>query len=214
MEAAELALAGAVLFTPRQHRDPRGVFLEQLRADVFTEAVGHPLHLAQTNVSVSARGVVRGIHFAQVPPGQAKYVTCARGAILDYAVDLRGGSPTFGQHVTALLDDVDRRALYLAEGLGHAFVALTDDATVSYICSTPFNPTREHGISVFDPELALEWPDQVDLVLSERDREAPTLAEVRAAGLLPTMEECERFYERLRADDGRPPELTRAGLGQ
>jgi dTDP-4-dehydrorhamnose 3,5-epimerase len=214
MEVEQLGIAGAVVFTPRQHGDPRGVFLEQLRADVFAAAVGHPLHLAQTNVSVSSRGVVRGIHFAQVPPGQAKYVTCARGAVLDYAVDLRIGSPTFGRHVTALLDDTDRRALYLAEGLGHAFVALTDDATVSYICSTPFNPGREHGISVFDPELGLEWPDGVELVLSDRDRAAPTLAEVRAAGLLPTMSECEQLYERLRADDGRPPLPSQAGLGQ
>jgi dTDP-4-dehydrorhamnose 3,5-epimerase len=190
------------------------VFLEQLRAEEVAVAVGHPLNLAQTNISVSGRGVVRGIHFAQVPPGQAKYVTCARGAVLDYAVDLRIGSPTFGEHVTALLDDTDRRALYLAEGLGHAFVALTDDATVSYICSTPFAPGREHGISPFDPELALAWPDDVELVLSDRDRAAPTLAEVRAAGLLPTLEECEQLYERLRADDGRPPTASQVGSGQ
>jgi dTDP-4-dehydrorhamnose 3,5-epimerase len=204
MEVEQLGIDGAVVFTPRQHRDPRGVFLEQLRAEEVAVAVGHPLNLAQTNISVSGRGVVRGIHFAQVPPGQAKYVTCARGAVLDYAVDLRIGSPTFGEHVTALLDDTDRRALYLAEGLGHAFVALTDDATVSYICSTPFSPGREHGISVFDPEL----------VLSDRDRAAPTLAEVRQAGVLPTMDDCEQFYERLRAEDGRPPAPSQVGLGQ
>jgi dTDP-4-dehydrorhamnose 3,5-epimerase len=210
MQAEQLAIPGAVLFTPRQHRDPRGVFLEQLRADVLSEAVGHPLALAQANVSVSARGVVRGIHFAQVPPGQAKYVTCPAGAVLDYAIDLRVGSATFGHHVTARLDDVDRRALYLAEGLGHAFVALTEGATVNYSCSTPFSPTREHGISVFDPELALPWPDDVELLLSDRDRAAPSLAEVRDAGLLPSLDECERFYARLRAGE-RP---SQAGLGQ
>jgi dTDP-4-dehydrorhamnose 3,5-epimerase len=214
MQVEQLGIDGAAVFTPTQHRDPRGVFLEQLRAEAFTEAIGHPLHLAQTNVSVSARGVVRGIHFAQVPPGQAKYVTCARGAVLDYAVDLRVGSPTFGRYETARLDDVDRRALYLAEGLGHAFVALTDDATVSYICSTPFNPGREHGISAFDADLALEWPAGVELVLSDRDRSAPTLAEVQAAGLLPTLEECEQLYERLRADGGRPPTVSQVGSGQ
>jgi dTDP-4-dehydrorhamnose 3,5-epimerase len=210
MEVEQLAIAGAVVFTPRQHRDPRGVFLEQLRADVFIEAVGHPLTLAQANVSVSAQGVVRGVHFAQVPPGQGKYVTCPVGAVLDYAIDLRVGSPTFGAHVAVRLDDVDRRAMYLAEGLGHAFVALTREATVSYSCSTPFTPTREHAISVFDPELALPWPDDVELVLSDRDRAAPSLAQVRDAGVLPTMEECERLYARLRA--GKGP--IRAGLGQ
>src|SRR5947208_10992571 len=138
MEVEQLGIAGAVVFTPRQHGDSRGVFLEQFRAAEAAAAVGHPLNLAQTNISVSSRGVVRGIHFAQVPPGQAKYVTCARGRVLDVAVDLRLGSPTFGEHAAAVLDDVDRQALYLAEGLGHAFVALTEEATVSYFCSTPY----------------------------------------------------------------------------
>jgi dTDP-4-dehydrorhamnose 3,5-epimerase len=214
MDVDHLGIAGAVVFTPRQHRDPRGVFLEQFRADVLEKALGHPLDLAQANLSVSTRGVVRGIHFAQVPPGQAKYVTCPRGAVLDYAIDLRVGSPTFGAHVTAVLDDVDRRALYLAEGLGHAFVALSDEATVSYMCSTPFSPGREHGISVFDPELALVWPDDVELVLSDRDRVAPSLVEVRDAGLLPSWEECESFYRGLRDGDGRAPVASHAGLGQ
>jgi dTDP-4-dehydrorhamnose 3,5-epimerase len=214
MDVEQLDIAGAVVFTPRQHRDSRGVFLEQLRADVLTAALGHPMNLAQANTSVSMRGVVRGIHFAQLPPGQAKYVTCPQGAVLDYAVDLRIGSPTFGAHATVRLDDVDRRALYLAEGLGHAFVALSEEATVSYLCSTPFDSAREHGISVFDPELALNWPADVDLVLSDRDRAAPSLAEVRDAGLLPTLEECEEFYGRLRADGGRPPAANHAGLGQ
>jgi dTDP-4-dehydrorhamnose 3,5-epimerase len=219
MEAENLAIAGAVLFTPRQHRDARGVFLEQFRAEALCSAWGHPLTLAQSNVSVSRRGVVRGIHFAQVPPGQAKFVTCVKGRILDVAVDLRVGSPTFGQHVSAILDDVDRRALYVAEGLGHAFVALTDDATVSYYCSTVFNPEREHGIDPLDPDLALPWPDDLELVLSDRDRAAPSLGEVRAAGLLPDAVECEAFYERLRraGSAGSPPNEpapNQAGLGQ
>jgi dTDP-4-dehydrorhamnose 3,5-epimerase len=218
MEAENLSIAGAVLFTPRQHRDNRGVFLEQFRADALTKVWGHPLTLAQSNVSVSSRGVVRGIHFAEVPPGQAKYVTCVRGRILDIAVDLRVGSPTFGRHCTAVLDDVDRRALYVAEGLGHAFVALSDDATVSYYCSTVFDPDREHGISPLDEDLALPWPDDVDLVFSDRDRAAPTLAEVQAAGLLPTLTECEAFYDRLRragpAGSGGSAGANQAGLGQ
>jgi dTDP-4-dehydrorhamnose 3,5-epimerase len=210
MEAEQLAIDGAVVFTPRQHRDPRGVFLEQFRADALVMARGHSLTLAQANVSVSSRGVVRGIHFAEVPPGQAKYVTCARGRVLDLAIDLRVGSPTFGEHASAVLDDVDRRALYLAEGLGHAFVALSDEATVSYFCSTPFDPTREHGISAFDPELALPWPDDLELIVSDRDRAAPPLREVQAAGLLPDLDTCTAVYSRLR-DDLSP---SQAGRGQ
>jgi dTDP-4-dehydrorhamnose 3,5-epimerase len=213
MEAEQLSIAGAVLFTPRQHRDSRGVFLEQLRADTLEAAIGHPLTLAQANVSVSAQGVVRGIHFAEVPPGQAKYVACLTGRILDIAVDLRVGSPTFGQHATAVLDDVDRRALYVAEGLGHAFVALSEQATVSYFCSTTFDPSREHGISVFDPDLALPWPRDLELVLSDRDRVAPSLREVQADGLLPDLATCEEFYARLREEAaGFAP--SQAGRGQ
>jgi dTDP-4-dehydrorhamnose 3,5-epimerase len=199
MEVAQLDIAGAVLFSPRLHRDERGLFLEQFRADALAAAVGHPLALAQANVSVSARGVVRGVHFAQVPPGQAKYVTCPNGRVLDLVVDLRVGSPTFGQHAAVPLDDEKRQGLYLAEGLGHAFVALSESATVSYLCSIAYDAAREHGISVFDPELALPWPKELDLVLSDRDREAPSLDEVRSAGLLPDHAACLAWYEQLRA---------------
>ena len=120
MEFRELAVPGAWEITPRQFGDPRGVFLEWFKAERFTEAVGHPLDLQQANCSVSAAGVVRGVHFADVPPGQAKYVTCLTGAVLDVVVDIREGSPTFGTWDTVLLDDTDRRAIYLGEGLGHA----------------------------------------------------------------------------------------------
>ena len=113
---------------------------------MFREHAGHDLDLAQANCSVSAAGVLRGIHFSDVPPGQAKYVTCVRGAALDVVVDIRVGSPTFGQWDSVLLDDVDRREIYLAEGLGHAFMALEDDTTIVYLCSTGYAPGREHGV--------------------------------------------------------------------
>ena len=114
--------------------------------------------LAQANCSVSAAGVLRGIHFSDVPPGQAKYVTCVRGAALDVVVDIRVGSPTFGQWDSVLLDDVDRRQIYLAEGLGHAFMSLADDTTVVYLCSTGYAPGREHGVHPLDPAIGIEWP--------------------------------------------------------
>ena len=121
---------------------------------------GHraPLHLAQANCSVSSAGTLRGIHFAQLPPSQAKYVTCLHGAALDVVVDLRVGSPTFGQWDSVLLDDVDRRAVYLPEGLGHAFMALEDHTVVTYLCSAPYAPGREHGIHPLDPDVGIDWP--------------------------------------------------------
>lgn len=118
MEIQPLSIDGAHVLTPRQHRDDRGTFLEWYRVDHFSAAVGRPMRMAQGNISVSARGVIRGIHVTDVPPGQAKYVTCARGVLLDVIVDLRVGSPTFGRYETVRLDDVDRRTAYLAERAG------------------------------------------------------------------------------------------------
>ena len=192
MTYRELSVPGAWEITPVQHGDPRGVFLEWFQGRPFAGAVGHPLSLAQANLSVSAAGVLRGIHFADVPPGQAKYVTCARGAVLDVVVDIRVGSPTFGRWDSVLLDDVDRRAVYLSEGLGHAFVSLEDDSTVLYLCSTPYAPGREHGIHPLDPAIGIEWPttardgSELSVQLSAKDEATPTLAEAAGQGLLPT----------------------------
>ena len=135
MRIRPLAVEGAFEIIPAQHSDVRGVFLEWYRFDALAAAVGHPLSLAQANMSASARDVVRGIHFADVPPGQAKYITCVSGAVFDVIVDVRAGSSTFGAWDSVVLDDVDRRAVYLAEGLGHGFCALTDGATMAYLCS-------------------------------------------------------------------------------
>jgi dTDP-4-dehydrorhamnose 3,5-epimerase len=195
-----LSIEGAYEVTPIQHGDPRGVFLEWYRFDRLAEVVGHPLRLAQANQSVSARGVVRGIHFADVPPGQAKYVTCVRGAALDVVVDLRVGSPTFGQWEAVRLDDVDRRAVYLAEGLGHGFCALTDDVTLTYLCSTTYNPSAEHTVHPLDPELGIDWPAEVPL-LSARDDAAPSLAEAITAGTLPDLGACRAYASGLRTPE-------------
>ncbi|MDO8108560.1 dTDP-4-dehydrorhamnose 3,5-epimerase [Isoptericola sp. b441] len=194
MTYRELNVPGAWEITPRQHGDARGVFLEWFKGAAFAAEVGHDLSLAQANCSVSAAGVLRGVHYADVPPSQAKYVTCAAGAVLDVVVDIRVGSPTFGQWDSVLLDDVDRRAIYLSEGLGHAFMSLADGSTVLYLCSTPYTPGREHGVHPLDPEIGITWPttarDGAPLVpqLSEKDAAAPTLADAAAAGALPTFE--------------------------
>lgn len=204
MEFRQLSVPGAWEITPKQFGDPRGVFLEWFKGAPFAEEAGHALALAQANLSVSAAGVLRGIHFADVPPGQAKYVTCARGAVLDVVVDIRVGSPTYGQWDSVLLDDVDRRAIYLSEGLGHAFLSLEDDSTVLYLCSAPYAPGREHGIHPLDPEIGIDWPttardgSPLQYELSEKDSVAPTLAEALESGLLPSADEVAEFVAGLR----------------
>ncbi|MBO1737404.1 dTDP-4-dehydrorhamnose 3,5-epimerase family protein [Leifsonia sp. TF02-11] len=198
MQIRELSIPDAYEITPVQHADDRGLFFEFYRFDRLEEAVGHSLDLKQGNTSVSRRGSVRGIHFADIPPSQAKYVMAPRGAVLDFVIDIRVGSPTFGRWDSVLLDDTDRRAIYVAEGLGHCFVALTDDATVSYLVTDVYNPGREHGINPLDAEIALEFPVPADeLLLSPKDTDAPGLSEAREAGLLPTWDAARAFYASL-----------------
>jgi len=198
VQIRELSIPDSYEITPIQRADDRGVFLEWYRFDTLEATLGHPLTLRQANTSVSKRGTVRGIHFADVPLGQAKYVTAMHGAVLDFVIDIRVGSPTFGNWDSVRLDDVDRRAIYLAEGLGHCFVALTDDAVVSYLVSDTYSPTREHGISPLDEEVGLVFPDEAgELLLSPKDTEAPSLAAAAAAGLLPKWTETREFYASL-----------------
>lgn len=186
MQIRELGIAGAVEFTPRQYPDDRGLFTEWYRFDTLADAIGHPLGLRQANLSVSAKGVVRGIHFAELPPSQAKYVTVPHGAIIDFVIDVRVGSPTFGQWESVRLDSVDRRALYIAEGLGHCFVALDDNTVVTYLVTDVFRPEREHSVTPLDESIGLEFPFSRDeLRLSPKDEAAPTLAEAEQRGLLP-----------------------------
>lgn len=197
MQVRELTVPGAFEFTPRQFPDDRGVFLEYYKSAVLEDAVGHPLRLEQANCSVSRKGTLRGLHFADVPPGQAKYVTCVNGAGLDVVVDIRVGSPTFGSWDALLLDEHDRRAVYVAEGLAHGFLALSDGATLLYLCSEGYSPDREHGVHPLDPEVGIRWPEDVRPVLSTKDAQASTLAEARDAGLLPTYAACQELYQGL-----------------
>jgi dTDP-4-dehydrorhamnose 3,5-epimerase len=193
MQVSQLAIEGVWSFTPVLRPDDRGVFLEAFKQDLFSETVGHALSLEQMNISVSKQGTVRGVHFAQVPPGQAKYVQCFSGRILDVVVDIRIDSPTFGQWDAIELDEQSRTGLYISEGLGHAFCALSDSATVGYLCSAPYAPGREHGIHPLDPALGLPWPAGTEALLSPKDASAPTLAQAAEQGLLPTFEQCQQF---------------------
>jgi dTDP-4-dehydrorhamnose 3,5-epimerase len=193
-----LSIEGAWLQEPKVFPDDRGSFHEWFRVADFRAATGQDLDLAQANYSVSRRGTLRGIHFADVPPSQAKYVKCVRGSVLDVVVDIRVGSPTYRQWEAVPLDDTNHHAVYLSEGLGHAFLALTDDATVVYLCSEGYSPSREHGVNPLDPDLAIAWPAGITPLLSPKDAEAPTLAEAERQGLLPAYEDCVAFRKGLR----------------
>jgi dTDP-4-dehydrorhamnose 3,5-epimerase len=200
MALRELKVPGAWEITAILRSDPRGTFFEWFTDRGFADFAGHQFHMRQANCSVSSAGVLRGLHFAQLPPGQAKYVTCVRGAVFDVVVDIRVGSPTYGRWDSVLLDDRDHHTVYISEGLAHGFLALQDDSTVMYLCSAEHAPDREHTISPTDPAIGIRWPETVfgsDLTLSERDRDAPTLEQVRAAGLLPTWAQSQEFLKRM-----------------
>lgn len=201
MDIQPLKISGAWRIIPRQFQDNRGTFLEAFQQPKFVEATGRSLEVAQVNTSVSSAGTIRGIHFADVPPSQAKYVFCTKGAILDIVIDIRTGSPTFGQWDAVLLDDVDRNAIFISEGLGHAFISLEEDSVATYLCSTTYSPTREHGINPLCKTIGIEWPTKdrhgnpISPILSDKDRDAPGLNEAAEAGLLPTFALAEGFVK-------------------
>jgi dTDP-4-dehydrorhamnose 3,5-epimerase len=175
-EALPTKLAGLVLVEPQVHGDERGFMVETYSREAWAE-LGVDVDFVQHNHSRSAQGTLRGIHF-QTAPGQAKLVRCARGRILDVAVDLRRGSPTYGQWEAYELDDVRHRQLFVPIGFGHGFAVLSDVADVTYLVSSLYDPATEAGIRWDDPEVGVEWQVE-DPLLSERDKTAPTLAEVR-----------------------------------
>lgn len=203
MQIRELSVPGAFEITPVQHGDDRGVFLEWFKSPVLAEAVGHPFDLQQANCSVSAAGSLRGIHFADVPPGQAKYVTCLTGSVYDVVVDIRVGSATFGAWDAVLLDPRDRRAVYVPEGVGHAFLALEDASTVVYLCSSGYAPGREHGVNPLDSTVGVEWPTTapdgttLSYLISEKDHAAPSLEQARDSGLLPLATDVRAYLDGL-----------------
>lgn len=200
MAVRELEVPGSWEITPRLHTDERGLFFEWFAQHEFSGFAGHDFELRQANCSVSSAGVVRGLHFAEVPPGQAKYVTCLRGAVFDVVVDIRVGSPAFGRWDSVILDDRDRRSVYLAEGLAHGFLALQENSTVMYLCSSDYNPDREHSVLATDPAIGIDWPSVEKFRMSQRDRDAPTLEQVRNAGLLPTWGQSRAYVNRLQRD--------------
>ncbi|MFE1951204.1 dTDP-4-dehydrorhamnose 3,5-epimerase family protein [Streptomyces sp. NPDC059524] len=190
VEVRSLAVSGCFEFTPPVFRDERGLFVSPLQQQAFTDVLGHPFPIAQTNHSRSARGVMRGVHFPATPPGQAKYVHCSRGRGLDVVVDIRLGSPTFGAWDTVEMDTETFRAVYIPDGVGHAFLALEDDTVMTYLVSSPYRADLEREIDPLDPELGLPWPKDMQFIFSQRDTGSLSLAEAKARGILPRYEDC------------------------
>ncbi len=172
-------LDGLVLLAPPVHGDARGFFVETYRADAWT-AHGVPTEFVQDNQSRSRRGTLRGIHF-QTRPGQGKLVRVARGRVLDVVVDLRRGSPTFGEWEGVELDDEQGHQLYIPVGFGHGFCVLSETADFVYKCTAYYDAATDKGIRFDDPDVGVEWPGDVELLFSERDRDAPRLADVADA---------------------------------
>jgi dTDP-4-dehydrorhamnose 3,5-epimerase len=176
MQRLETRLDGLVLLEPKVHGDARGFFVETFRADV-AEAHGIPVQFLQDNHSRSRQGTLRGIHF-QTHPGQGKLVRVARGVVWDVVVDLRRESPTFGEWEGVRLDDESGRMLWIPVGFGHGFLVLSEVADFVYKCTNYYDPASEAGIRFDDPEVGIEWPADVELLYSERDRVAPLLSEI------------------------------------
>jgi dTDP-4-dehydrorhamnose 3,5-epimerase len=176
MERVPTRLEGPILLAPQVHGDERGFFVETWRADEWA-AYGIPTAFVQDNQSRSRRGTLRGIHF-QTSPGQGKLVRCARGRVLDVVVDLRRGSETFGEWEAVELDDEHGHQLWIPVGFGHGFCVLSEVADFAYKCTSYYDPATEAGFRFDDPEVGIEWPDDLELLYSERDRTAPALAEI------------------------------------
>ena len=176
MRRLETNLDGPILLEPTVHGDERGFFVETARANVLAE-LGVTDTFVQHNHSRSAHGVLRGMHFQ---PGMAKLVRCARGRILDVLVDIRPDSPSFGRWEGFELSDENHHQLYCPDGFAHGFCVLSDVADVVYLCSDYYDAARESGFSFDDPDVGIRWPE-LELTVSERDRQAPALAELRSA---------------------------------
>ena len=196
MKAQPLKISGSWKIDFQKFDDNRGFFYESFKEEDFKKLIGRNLNIKQTNTSSSSKGSVRGIHYALVPPSQAKLVQCQRGSIKDYVIDIRVGSPTFGQFEEIELNENSASAVFIEEGLAHAFVALENQTVVTYFVTEKYNPEREKGINPFDKTLNVQWPD-LELVLSEKDKQAISLEEAKNQGLLPSFDECKKFIKSL-----------------
>lgn len=183
MDVRPLKFAGVWELIPPTYRDNRGEFTEAFVQHKLHTATGQLFNVAQVNISTSIKGTIRGIHFTQLPPGQAKYVQCTSGQVIDFIVDVRADSPTFGHWDSLILDSATHNAVHIPSGFGHAFQALSESATVMYLCDTAYTPDVDLSINPLDPHIALNFPISAH-VLSDKDLNAPMLKDIDAR-LLP-----------------------------
>jgi dTDP-4-dehydrorhamnose 3,5-epimerase len=185
MKITPLLIEGAWVAESPIWSDDRGFFREWFKSEAIKNVTGHDFGIEQANISLSSKGTLRGIHYSIAPRGQAKWVTCASGAIKDVIVDIRPESPTFGKWVDVELRGDSGKAVLIGEGLGHGFIALEDNTVVAYLVSTAFSPSHEFEINPLDEKIAIEWGMQIsDLKISDKDLNAPTLAERLSEGKL------------------------------
>ena len=180
MEVLKTALDGVLILEPRVFNDPRGYFFESFSQREFDEKLapilGHSIRFVQDNESMSSYGVMRGLHFQRPPFTQSKLVRCVRGAVLDVAVDIRKGSPTYGQHVAVELTEENHRQFFVPRGFAHGFSVLSDTAVFQYKCDNFYAPQADGGISIKDDSLGIDWKIPTEnAVLSEKDTLHPLL---------------------------------------
>lgn len=180
MNVIETAIPGVLIIEPRVFNDARGYFFESFSQREFDEKVGallgHTIHFVQDNESMSSYGVMRGLHYQRMPYTQSKLVRCVRGAVLDVAVDIRRGSPTFGQHVAVELTEQNHRQFFVPRGFAHGFAVLSETAVFQYKCDEFYHPEADGGISILDASLGIDWRiPTADAVLSEKDTRHPLL---------------------------------------
>ena len=182
MEIIQTDIEGVLIIEPRVFDDARGYFFESFSQREFDDKVapilGHSVHFVQDNESMSSYGVMRGLHFQRPPFTQSTLVRCVKGAVLDIAVDIRKGSPTFGRHVAVELTEDNHRQFFVPRGFAHGFAVLSDTAIFQYKCDEFYHPEADGGISIQDPSLGIDWRIPAEkAILSEKDTKHPTLAE-------------------------------------
>ena len=177
MEVIKTSIEGVVIIVPRIFKDARGYFFESFSQQEFEEKVGK-VQFVQDNESMSSYGVMRGLHFQRPPYTQSKLVRCVKGGVLDIAVDIRKGSPTYGQHVAVELSEDNHRQFFIPQGFAHGFAVLSGTAVFQYKCDNFYHPEADGGISILDESLGLDWRIPTEkAILSEKDTKHPLLKE-------------------------------------
>lgn len=178
MQFTRTAIDDVIIIDPKVHGDERGYFVETFRQDKLEDFLGFKVNFCQDNESKSSRGVLRGLHYQLAPAAQTKLVRVIKGRVMDVAVDIRKGSPTFGKHVAVELSEENKRQLFVPRGFAHAFVVLEDDTVFAYKVDNYYSPENDRGVAFNDPEIKIEWPiAENELKLSDKDRKQPLLKE-------------------------------------